>query len=178
MADLPIPVAGNVAAPSATTAMNRERLKMSRLINQLRYFLVAIGGGNGKCGAAGKSLFLNGLPLPLPLRGEDPSEMGPSPNLKASAMRSDNDSSKRSGPRPPNWRLHGSPYAGRRTVGCTPEVADQHRPEGAHHHPIIERAHLRTGSARRHQGRAGTGPRPCRHATADRAIVAGGKLAA
>ena len=176
--NLPITVAGNVAEPLATPATNSVREEISLPINTLRNFLVASGGGNEEIGAVGNSLFLNGLPLPLPFRGEDPSEMGPSPNLKATAMRSDNDASKRSGLGPRHWRLYCAPLARRGTVGRTSEVGDHNRPERSHHHPVIDRAHWRTGSARRHQGRAGTSPVPGPRASADRATGPDGRLTA
>ena len=169
-----ITVAG--VAKRSATVMVREGLSLP--INALRIFLVASGGGNGEFGAAGNSLFPNELPLPLAFRGEDPSEMGPSPTLTTTATRSYNDASERNGPELRSSRLHRPPSAGRGIVGRTPEVGDHYRPERPHHHPVIDRAHLRTGSARRHQGRAGTSPVPGPRASADRATVAVRRLTA
>lgn len=148
-----ITVAGNVAERPATAATKKKREKMSRPINNLRDFLVASGGGNEGLVPVGKSLIINELPLPLPLRREDPSPRGSSPHLTATASRSSNDQSNRSGLGPRHGQLYHRPSPRRGIVGRSATVGDYNRAAGPGDRPLVH------NSAAAWSGAAELGPR-------------------
>lgn len=134
------PVADNGPQRLATPATNSRQQQTSRQINSLGKFLVTSGGGNGESGSVGNLLISMELPLPLPLRREDPLGRGSSPQLTATAMRSFfNDQSEPSSnmsPRP--GLLNRAPPARRRTVGRSPALGVD-RPARAHSRSLVDR---------------------------------------